>query len=575
MPAHHSLAFRLRTVLLCLLLSLCGFLPAWAEPPVIDLNALPAGPLGQYAQWLQEEGSAPLTLAEARIAFAAGKAIDSQRPVLSFGIGAAPRWLRVRMHNPTSAPLALQLIISPTWIDYLDVYVEQDDELLVSWRDGDTYPRSPGLLPGIGFGHSLTLPPGESQLYLRAQTTDPFVLNLTLTPLADLPATLALSHYHYGLLYGFLLALMAFNLMLFFGLREPGYAYYSFYLAGFIAMSIAYTGHSQALLWPDSPELQRYGIFILMVLYSAFGLIFASRILALEKHAPQVARAVLALSLGGLLLIGLLSVLEQQHLAALFAFSYLTTFTVIMVLLGVFALQFQRARAAYFLGAALIGMLGSAITSLATTGILPFTALTFNAIEIGIMIEATLFALALSSQMRFYQNSRLEAEESARRDPLTGLLNRRGFLEQSRHAFARMERRARPLSVLMLDMDHFKRINDNFGHDAGDQALTEVARVMLRCGRTDDVLARWGGEEFIYLLPDTGVAEASALAERVRQSVAALTLTFAGTPVSFTVSIGIAERRRATPLADVIAQADALLLRAKAEGRNRVLVASV
>ena len=191
------------------------------------------------------------------------------------------------------------------------------------------------------------------------------------------------------------------------------------------------------------------------------------------------------------------------------------------------------------------------------------------------MIEATLFALALSSQMRFYQNSRLEAEESARRDPLTGLLNRRGFLEQSRHAFARMERRARPLSVLMLDMDHFKRINDNFGHDAGDQALTEVARVMLRCGRTDDVLARWGGEEFIYLLPDTGVAEASALAERVRQSVAALTLTFAGTPVSFTVSIGIAERRRATPLADVIAQADALLLRAKAEGRNRVLVASV
>ena len=104
MPAHHSLAFRLRTVLLCLLLSLCGFLPAWAEPPVIDLNALPAGPLGQYAQWLQEEGSAPLTLAEARIAFAAGKAIDSQRPVLSFGIGAAPRWLRVRMHNPTSAP---------------------------------------------------------------------------------------------------------------------------------------------------------------------------------------------------------------------------------------------------------------------------------------------------------------------------------------------------------------------------------------------------------------------------------------------------------------------------------------
>ena len=147
MPAHHSLAFRLRTVLLCLLLSLCGFLPAWAEPPVIDLNALPAGPLGQYAQWLQEEGSAPLTLAEARTAFAAGKAIDSQRPVLSFGIGAAPRWLRVRMHNPTSAPLALQLIISPTWIDYLDVYVEQDDELLVSWRDGDTYPRSPGLLP--------------------------------------------------------------------------------------------------------------------------------------------------------------------------------------------------------------------------------------------------------------------------------------------------------------------------------------------------------------------------------------------------------------------------------------------
>src|SRR6185437_11590894 len=125
--------------------------------------------------------------------------------------------------------------------------------------------------------------------------------------------------------------------------------------------------------------------------------------------------------------------------------------------------------------ASLISMAGALVTTLAVSGKLPFSALTFRAVEVGVMVEASIWALALGLRLRRQQEDRAHALELARHDPLTGLYNRRGFLEQALPVYSTSARNARPVAVMMLDIDHFKLVNDQHGHDAGDRTLVAVA----------------------------------------------------------------------------------------------------
>jgi diguanylate cyclase (GGDEF)-like protein len=128
--------------------------------------------------------------------------------------------------------------------------------------------------------------------------------------------------------------------------------------------------------------------------------------------------------------------------------------------------------------------------------------------------------------------------------------------------------------VVLLDVDHFKGVNDSWGHEIGDQALRHVADLVSRTARTSDVVARWGGEEFLLLLADTDEGQALQLAERVRSAVAEDTLEVHGQRVSLTVTIGVAQSLRAGSFAEVIRHADAALYEGKRQGRNRVVAAS-
>lgn len=162
-------------------------------------------------------------------------------------------------------------------------------------------------------------------------------------------------------------------------------------------------------------------------------------------------------------------------------------------------------------------------------------------------------------------------EEASRTDSLTGLPNRRGFLEASDGALARSRRSGRPLSVVLSDLDHFKRVNDTLGHAAGDTALKAVAEAIRSSLRAQDLAARWGGEEFILLLPDTGGEGAAHVAEATRAAIADLPIEHDGSRIQVTLSLGVAEHQRGRNLEETIAQADAALYQAKQEGRNRVV----
>ena len=155
-------------------------------------------------------------------------------------------------------------------------------------------------------------------------------------------------------------------------------------------------------------------------------------------------------------------------------------------------------------------------------------------------------------------------EHLARTDPLTGLANRRGFQEAAEREVSRASRNGAPLSTVVFDIDHFKRVNDAHGHATGDLVLQHVARCLEVTARCTDVVARWGGEELIALLPDTDLRGAHRFAERVREAVAA---GEGGLP-PVTVSAGVAQREPGETMGDSIARADARLYEAKASGRD-------
>ncbi len=165
--------------------------------------------------------------------------------------------------------------------------------------------------------------------------------------------------------------------------------------------------------------------------------------------------------------------------------------------------------------------------------------------------------------------------EDARRlatvDTLTGLLNRRAFLDVLDCESARSERHAYVLSVLLLDVDHFKRVNDTYGHAAGDAVLQGFARVLAAVARRSDVVSRWGGEEFVVALPQTGAAGARVAAERVRRAVAEASYPIPGAePLRMTASVGAATANPPWAKEAVISAADEAMYAAKARGRNRV-----
>jgi two-component system cell cycle response regulator len=188
----------------------------------------------------------------------------------------------------------------------------------------------------------------------------------------------------------------------------------------------------------------------------------------------------------------------------------------------------------------------------------------FDPVELIARVGAAVRSKQLSDELRA-ANARLEVE--ARTDVLTGLANRRHAVEELDRMISLGRRHGRELSVLMIDVDHFKALNDVFGHDAGDRVLFRMARQLSRSLRGTDVLARWGGEEFVALLPETDAAGAHAVAERMRADAAE---RIAGIP-DVTVSIGCAGWRGEDG-ETLIARADTALYDAKRAGRDRVVL---
>ena len=174
------------------------------------------------------------------------------------------------------------------------------------------------------------------------------------------------------------------------------------------------------------------------------------------------------------------------------------------------------------------------------------------------------------------QDSNHKLSQMAIHDVMTGTFNRGHVQELLRQEVARFTRYRQPMCVLLLDIDHFKQVNDRYGHALGDVVLREMSVAALAVLREGDIYGRWGGEEFIAVLPNIGLPGALEAAERLRTDIAALQIPIAaqGASISITVSIGVSEVQDGESAEDLVARADAALYQAKASGRNCVVAAS-
>lgn len=185
--------------------------------------------------------------------------------------------------------------------------------------------------------------------------------------------------------------------------------------------------------------------------------------------------------------------------------------------------------------------------------------------------SATMFLELANAQQRISELEKAlqEARAVALTDPLTGALNRRGFDEAYRRESARARRKGACIALAMIDLDDFKKINDEFGHATGDGALVQLVRILRSGLRPTDILCRFGGEEFVVLLPETRRGDAAAAIRRIQRHFAAQTLP--GTETQLTFSAGVTAQNCGESLEETLARVDAATYTAKRNGKNCVV----
>jgi diguanylate cyclase (GGDEF)-like protein len=238
----------------------------------------------------------------------------------------------------------------------------------------------------------------------------------------------------------------------------------------------------------------------------------------------------------------------------------------------------QPLRTAYWLAAASVGIICLlAVVRLINVSLTPanevsmFTATGFNPM---VFLFGSLAQMTMSLAFMLMINYTLahQLNTLATTDALTGLFNRRSLEAQANRQLSHSQRTGESLAVMMIDVDHFKRINDEYSHQAGDEVLRQIARLMQSIVRNNDFLARYGGEEFCILLPATTESQADVLGERLRRLYSDLTIPWQNHTLHGTISIGIASNENhSTNLNALIAAADMALYHAKNHGRDRVI----
>jgi diguanylate cyclase (GGDEF)-like protein len=512
---------------------------------------------GQLA--LLEDTSRTLSYQQVVSAWHSGQFVPLQSDSLNLGISNSAYWARLQIVNPY--PVPRRLILSHDYAPTDDVRVftgPGPSEVLVA---GDSTVVPLGSLRNRIASFELELPPSAPQVvYIRVATESNLNLELSLWPPAQFQWHEQLVDLSYGVLFGGIAVTVLYLLFAAWLAREPNALLLAAYLTSY-GLYLAFLNGFPSLWLPGALLASVNTLHLASIgLLFGFGAMFFRRYLLLATRHVWADRLVALLQWLGFTVV-LSPILPIGVLGAILVL--VTGIGPVFTIGLAFYLWYRRQpHAAVFVLGWTIAHLGSMLGTLRVLGYLPNSELLLHLPAIGCVVAFACFTSSIAH--------RLSVERRyAYTDFLTGLANRRQFSLQGESEYDRARRYGHPLSLVMLDVDHFKQVNDTWGHAFGDRVLRRLAKHCLSESRTSDLVVRLGGEEFAILLIETPITEAYKIAERLR--LAQMSDSPEGRKI--TVSLGISELRSDDRgIEDLLKRADAAMYRAKKAGRNRTEV---
>ncbi len=346
------------------------------------------------------------TVEEVMRAALSGKSTRLDYEVFSTNFTRAAYWFVVPLENNQPSSLKRLLMFEPSWLDDVRVTLTDAQGGVQSFVGGDTRPFAQRSEPYRLTNFDLTLQPGRSMLVVRVQTRDPFFVNIRLMSHDSFAKFAAGEVLYYGLVYGGLLSLLLFNLMLYLASREKTYLAYCGLLTTFLIMNAAYNGHIFQWLFPESPEGANWINSAFIYFYCFAGLVFALIFLDLKAKLPGAYKWTRRMLYAMALSFVATAVLGGYRAHITSSILGVTMYSVTAFTLGLLSLNNRNKAAIYYLSGSVAGLVGSSSTALVAMGILPYSFVAFRAVDFGMLLDAIMLSLALSA--RIAQVQRLE-----------------------------------------------------------------------------------------------------------------------------------------------------------------------
>lgn len=512
-------------------------------------------------------------------------------------------WLRLELQSAASQPIERILQLEYAYLDRVTLYQVSAAGIKVLHAGGTLPSAERAVRHRLPIFPLLLTPSEPVTLYLRVQAQGSMTLNSNLWQTQAFYENSHLSYAMMAAYYGMMLALGLYNLLLFCAIRQASFLLYALFVFSFGVAVVAFNGIGSLYLWPELGAPGNRILPVSFILAATLAVLFTRNYLDTARFSPRWHKLLtLGGFAGGLGTVATLLLPLQQALYLMSLLSILIAF--LLFFCGISCAVRRVPGARIFVVAWLLLLLGTSMLAMRNLGLLPSNSATLYSIQIGSALEMLLLALGLAAryndlkrQKERAQQDMLETlreqeaileqrvasrtrelaeansllEEMATHDPLTGLANRSGLALHLNSAMLRTARRGETLALMMIDLDGFKPINDNHGHDLGDRLLKVVAERLNEVARGSDFVARFGGDEFIVIAEQiTDMAAAEALAERLRQAISA-PMVLDGKQLAVRASIGISLSDGETPEAGaLLQQADMAMYQQKKTAKGSI-----
>lgn len=583
----------------------CAVLAAWLTLVGTGSPALAASLPFRSEIWIDESGSADLLQAQRQNFVPVPNAV-------SLGYTNSVSWWRITIDPNVANMSPLWLVVAPQILDQIAFYQRHrlPDQCCGTWQvshQGDQHAfaqRQVGVLHYAFEVYPMATEP--TVVYLRVRTQSPHMVQLQLQTSAQLHQSDAWNHAVVGLYVGMMLVMASLALLHAMTHRADGLWFMN---AGYqlllVVSTLFHTGFMARYVWPDQPLWVDRGLSVLVCVQTLYTMLYHMWV-ARALEAPAWLLRLLRWLLWPLPLI-LLAVLAGYVRQAVFLNLVLGVVFGVVVTVGMWwcrirdVLLYRLVVLTYLLlGGYTLAMIVPVLAALPVATFYRYPVL-LSGLVTTVMLFLVLkrrdwlaqrqteemLAQARDDAIRagFHQRMRLDAEAAnrtlraanqkltllAHTDPLTGVYNRRYFQDCITQELVRNERHAAPMSLLIFDLDHFKSINDRYGHPVGDLVLVQTCQLLRGYLRASDLMARWGGEEFVVLLPHCDADTACTLADKLCAVLAGHTFAEVG---RVTASFGVAQYHLTDSIEHWIGRADAALYQAKQAGRNTVRLAA-